>query len=56
MGNSDVYAQNSYTNITKNTGNTNLSSIFVDEMKTRAAEDRHTPSAEKQTVWTDTKQ
>ena len=35
MGNSDVYAPNSYTNITKNTVNSNLSSIPVDGMKWR---------------------
>ena len=35
MGNSDVYAPNSYTNITKNTENSNLTGIPVDEMKGR---------------------
>ena len=35
MGNSDVFAPNSYTNIKKNTENSNLSSIPVDEMKGR---------------------
>ena len=35
MGNSDVYAPNGHTNITKNTGNPNLSSIPVDGMEWR---------------------
>ena len=35
MGNSDVYAPNSYTYITRNTQNPNLSSISVDGMEWR---------------------
>ena len=35
MGNSDVFAPNSYTNITKNTENSNLSSVPVDGMEWR---------------------